>query len=193
MQSVVVSTFNTFDWLLITVLAISTVTAFFRGMIKVLFSLAGLILGIFLAGWYYLSLASRLRPFIPSLPAAQVVSFIVIAMGVMVVCSLLATILRKAVSAVGLGIFDRLLGAAFGLLRGLLLGVAIMMALLAFLPNAPWLKHSTLAPYFIAGAHAVCFVVPQHLQQQITTGATHLLQRSPELFRSHTSGRDPHH
>ena len=183
MQSPDVSTFTAFDWFLIATVAVSTIAAFFRGIIKVLFSLAGLILGILVAAWNYVALATRLHGFISSMPAAEVTAFLLIAIGIMVVFALLASVLRKAVNAVGLGFFDRLLGAAFGFLRGMLLGVAVMMAVTAFLPGSPWLKNSRLAPYFLTGAHAVSFVVPQHFQQQISAGATHLLQKSPELFR----------
>ena len=185
MQTPDLSTFTAFDWFLTATVAVSTIAAFFRGIIKVLFSLAGLILGILVAAWNYVALASRLHSLIRSTPAAQVVAFLLIAIGIMVVFSLLATVLRKAVSAVGLGLFDRIIGALFGCLRGVLLGVAVMMALTAFLPGTPWLKNSRLAPYFFSGAHAVSFVVPRHLQQQISAGAAHLLQQSPELFRHH--------
>jgi membrane protein required for colicin V production len=158
------SALTAFDWFLIALVAISTSAAFFRGFIKVLFSLAGLILGILLASWNYLSLATQLHDFITSFAAAQVVAFLLILCIVMIVFAILASVLRKAVSAVGLGFFDRLLGAAFGL------------------PGSPWIKHSQLAPYFLAGAHAVSFVVPQHFQEQMSAGATHLLQKSPELL-----------
>ena len=183
MQSPDVSTFTAFDWFLIATAAVSTIAAFFRGIIKVLFSLAGLILGILVAAWNYVALAARLHGFITSMPAAEVTAFLLIAIGIMVVFALLATVLRKAVAAVGLGFFDRLLGAAFGFLRGMLLGVVVMMAVTAFLPDSPWLKNSHLAPYFLSGAHAVSFVVPPHLQELISAGATHLLQKSPELFQ----------
>ena len=176
------SALNAFDWLLIALVAISTLAAFFRGFIKVLLSLAGLILGILLASWNYLSLATQLHGFITSFAAAQVIAFLLILCIVLIVFAILASVLREAVSAVGLGFFDRLLGAAFGFLRGMLVGIAVMMAVIAFLPGSPWIKRSQLAPYFLAGAHAVSFVVPQHFQEQMSAGATHLLQQSPELL-----------
>lgn len=179
------STFTAFDWFLTAIVALSTIAAFFRGIIKVLFSLAGLIFGIILAAWNYVALATRLHGLIGSIAAAQVVAFLLIAIATMVIFSLLAAMLRKAVSAVGLGFFDRIFGAAVGFLRGVLIGVAVMMAISAFLPGAPLVKNSRLAPYFLRGAHAVSFVVPQRMQQQISAGAAHLLQQSPELFKYH--------
>ena len=180
--------FTTFDWFLVVVVALSTIAAFFRGFIKVLFSIGGLILGLLAASWYYTPVAARLT-LLPTLAARQVTAFILILVIIMVVFTVIAGFLRKAVSAIGLGFFDRLLGAGFGFLRGVLLGVAVLMAFAAFSPNWGPLKNSQLAPYFLAGAHAVSFIVPAQLQQQVAAGATHLLQRSPELFEPHTFGQ----
>ena len=55
------TSFTSFDWFLVILVAGSTLAAFFRGIIKVLFSLLGLIVGTVLAGWNYLALANRLR------------------------------------------------------------------------------------------------------------------------------------
>jgi membrane protein required for colicin V production len=150
----------------------------------VLFSLAGLIVGIVLAGWEYMRLAGWLSRWILSVPAAQIVAFLAIVIGVMVVASVLAAVVRRTARAVGLGFLDRLLGAGFGLVRGVLLGVAAMLLAAAFFPGSGWIKNSVLAPYFLSGAHAVSFVVPQHLQDQVTAGRRYLLERSPEMLKS---------
>jgi membrane protein required for colicin V production len=78
---------------------------------------------------------------------------------------------------------DRLLGAGLGLVRGVLLGVAVMMAMTAFSPRSAWIRNSLLAPYFLAGAHAVSFVVPQHLQQQMAEGTRHLVEKTPGMLK----------
>ena len=178
---------TSFDWFLIAVLAISTFAAFRRGIIKVLFSLAGLVVGILVASWNYLALAQRLHTWITSFAAAQVIAFLAILLVITIAFSFAARLVRKGISFVGLGFLDRLFGAAFGLARGALLGVAVMMAIAAFTPQSAWLRNSRLAPYFLSGAHAVSFVVPQRFERQITTGANLLLQQTPELFRPHAS------
>ncbi len=185
---ITLASLTAFDWLLATVVAVSTIAAFLRGIIKVLFSLAGLVAGIVLASWNYLALAERLHKQLSSFAAAEVVAFVAILVVVTVVFSLAARLVRKGVSMVGLGFADRLLGGAFGLARGALLGVAVMMAIAAFLPDAPWLKASRLAPYFLSGAHAVSFVVPERLKLQIAAGAAHVLEQVPGGGQ-----RFPHH
>ena len=178
--------FNSFDWFLILLLVISTVTAFMRGFIKALFSLGGFLLGIIFAAWNYLAVATALHRIILSFEVAEVVAFILILVVVAVLFSVIAGLLRKAVAAVGLGFLDRLLGAAFGFLRGCLLGAAVMMAVLAFVPKAPLVENSQLAPYFLGAAHAVSFVVPEQFQQQVASGAAHLLRATPKMLRPHT-------
>ena len=101
----------------------------------------------------------------------------------MIVASLLGRLLRHTASAIGLGFVDRLLGAAFGLVRGALLGVALLLAATSFLPSAPWIENSHLAPYFLRAAHAVSFVMPSDLKQRLLDGLDHLKHTSPDWIK----------
>jgi membrane protein required for colicin V production len=172
-----------FDWVLIALLLYSTIRAFLRGFLLEVFSLVGLIAGILLAGWNYSVLAMSFTRLNMSLAAARIVAFLLIALGVMIVCGLAGKLLRSGVSAIGLGFIDRLLGAAFGLARGCLLGVALMMVLAAFGPRWNWITNSQLAPYFLVGAHGVSFVVPHDLEQQISRGAIDLKHKAPNWIK----------
>ncbi len=172
--------FNGLDWFLVLVVLWSVITALLRGIIRELFGLAGTVLGLLLASWNYTALASWLSRWITSLPAAEVAAFGIIAFGIMLGCTLLGRLLRGTARTVGLGPLDRLAGAAFGLLRGALLGVLFLMIATAFLPPQNLLATSYLAPYFLAAAREVSFVVPQDLQRRIGDGIKsirHLAQR----------------
>jgi membrane protein required for colicin V production len=178
--------FTYFEWFLVLLVVLSTAMAFSKGIIRVLLSLGGLTAGILIASWNYLSVARNLQRYIPDLTIAEVVAFLLILVLVIILFAWIAKVLRSSVKAIGLGFFDRLLGAIFGFIRGLLLGVAVLMAITAFYPNSPWVENSRLAPYFLDGVHAVSFVVPRDFQDQISAGATYVLHRTPELFRPHT-------
>ena len=180
-------TFNAFDWLLLAVLLWSTVIAFLRGIIRVLFSFVGLIAGIVLASWYYPNLAQRLTSILPTRATAEVTAFLLIAISTMVLIGLLGRLVSRTARAVGLGIPDRLLGALFGFARGCLLGVAVMMAVAAFTPTSTWIAQSRLLPYFLDGAHAVSFVVPVDLQQRIVHGAEVLKHKAPDWIKPHST------
>jgi membrane protein required for colicin V production len=171
---------NLFDWILIVLLAYSTIMAFVRGIILELFSLGGLIAGILLASWNYKHVADLLSRLITTPATAQIVAFLLIVVGIMVLSTLLGKALNRTAHAIGLGFFDRLLGAVFGLARGCLLGVALLMAIAAFQPHSTWIENSRLSSYFLAGAHAVSFVVPHDLQQQILNGAQQIKHTAPD-------------
>jgi membrane protein required for colicin V production len=174
---------NLFDCFLIAVLAYSTIVAFLRGIILELFSLGGLIAGILLASWNYKHLATILETFITTPVLAEIIAFLLLIIAVMVLSTLLGKALNRTAHAIGLGLFDRLLGALFGFGRGCLFGVAILMAVAAFLPHSAWIANSRLSSYFLAGAHAVSFVVPHDLQQQILNGAEQLKHTAPDWIK----------
>jgi membrane protein required for colicin V production len=174
---------NLFDCFLIAMLAYSTVVAFLRGLILELFSVGGLIAGILLASWNYKHIAIILGHVITTPATAEIVAFLLIIIGVMVLSTLLGKALNRTAHAIGLGFFDRLLGALFGFARGCLFGVAILMAIAAFLPDSEWIANSRLSSYFLAGAHAVSFVVPHDLQQQILNGAQQLKHNAPDWIK----------
>jgi membrane protein required for colicin V production len=174
---------NLFDWFLIAILAYSTIMAFVRGIIIELFSIGGLIVGILIASWNYNHVAKILERLITTPATAQIIAFLLIVIGVMVLSTLLGKTLNRTAHAIGLGFFDRLLGAVFGLARGCLFGVAILMAIAAFRPHSAWVENSRLTPYFLAGVHAVSFVVPYGLQQQIMNGAMQLKHIAPDWIK----------
>jgi membrane protein required for colicin V production len=181
---------NPLDWLLAILLLYSIVRAAIRGFFQEAFSLAGLILGFLLACWFYRPLALNLKGLINSPPVAQLVAFLLLALVTMIIASILGKILQRTASAIGLGIVDRLLGAAFGLLRGALLGLALLLAITAFLPASPWIENSLLAPYFLRAAHAVSFVMPSDLKLRFFDGLRHVKHATPDWIKhgisSHT-------
>jgi len=174
---------NLFDWFLVAMLAYSTIMAFLRGIILELFSLGGLIAGILFASWNYSLVAGYLSRLITTPATAQIVAFLFLVVAVMVLSTLLGKAVNRTAHAIGLGFFDRLLGAVFGFARGCLFGVAILMAVAAFRPHSTWAENSRLSPYFLAGAHAVSFVVPYDLQRLIRTGIEQLKHTAPDWIK----------
>ena len=172
-----------FDLFLAAILAYSTIAAFVRGILREAFSLGGLIAGVLLASWNYRQLALLMDRLITTPATAQVVAFLLILIGVTVLAALTGRALHHTADAIGLGFFDRLLGAAFGFVRGCLLCVVILMVAAAFWPQIPWISNSRLSSYFLGGAHAVSFVVPHELQQQILEGAEQIKHNAPDWIK----------
>lgn len=181
--SELLSSLTALDWLLVLVLAWSTILALVRGLIRELFSLAGLAAGVLLASWYYRPVASWLEQWISSAPAAKTAAFLSIALSVGVAAGLLGRLFRRTAKTIGLGWFDRLAGGLFGFLRGCLMITAVMLAIVAFAPSFSALRTSRLAPYFLDAAHGISFLVPHDLEAEINGGVTALKHISPHWIK----------
>ena len=117
---------NWLDIVIIVVLVLSVFGGLVQGFIRTVLGLAGLVLGIYLAGRYYAAFGEWLP--IASTNVANTVAFVIILVGVMVLAGLVALFLRRLISAIMLGWADKLLGAVCGLiLGGLLCGAALTM------------------------------------------------------------------
>lgn len=175
MEKLQISSLTSFDWFLIVLTAISVVLAFRRGLLRVVFSLAGLVAGILVASWNYEQAAEFFLPQFRHPTLTRVLTFLVLLVVTYCCFLVVGALVRKSVHAVGLGVIDRTLGAVFGFFRGVLLSGVLLVTLAAFLPDSPWIRSSLLAPYFFTGTHAVSFVVPETFGQQIAAGASRLL------------------
>jgi membrane protein required for colicin V production len=130
---------NGFDLVLLAVIVLSTLFAFARGVVRELIALAAWIAG-FVAAIEYAEPVAGLFSWLHATPAAQhVLAFVLILFVVVIAGALIARALSGTVKAIGLGFVDRLLGAAFGLARGILLVVAFaLVAGVTSLPGHDW-------------------------------------------------------
>ncbi|MFC1974532.1 CvpA family protein [Chloroflexota bacterium] len=134
-------------WLDIVILVVLIVSALFglkTGIIKAVLSLAGLIVGVILAGRYYVPLSEQLT-FIPQVSVAKIVAFAIIVVGVGVIAGVLASFLKWAASVVMLGWVNRLGGAVFGLLLGATFCAALLATWVRFLGAGQAIAESGLA------------------------------------------------
>jgi len=161
-----VGNWNGLDWALFVILLLSTVRAWMRGLVQALFGLLGFVGGFQLASWNYAAAGDWIyeKGLLKSLPNARIAAFLAIVAAIVIAFELIGRGVRKSAHAVGFGIFDHSLGAAFGLARGLLLGVGVIVGVTAFAPQSGWVEGSKLSPYFLGAAHAVSFLVPHNLQ-----------------------------
>lgn len=139
---------NGFDIALIAVVALSTLFAFARGVVREVVSLVAWVAAFVLALAYAGDVAGLFSRFDITPVAKHVVAFALIAVGVLIVGALIGALVSKAVRAVGLGFVDRALGALFGLARGVLavVGFALVAGVTA-LPKQVWWQNAMLSPY----------------------------------------------
>jgi membrane protein required for colicin V production len=128
------------DWTLLAVLLLSALLGVWRGLVYEVMSVAAWVAAFVLAQAY----ASQAAAWLPlqgfSAPLQLAAGFAVVFMASAFVGGLVAWLVRHVVESVGLRPVDRVLGAAFGLLRGLLilLGVAVVVSMTPLQQHNGW-------------------------------------------------------
>ena len=131
---------NWVDYLIIFIVAASTLFGAWRGFVKEALSLVTWLAAIWFAWRFTFVVEPMLGDWVsaPELKiwAARAIVFVVI----MVVGGLIAWLMRELVRHTGLSGTDRLLGSFFGLLRGaLIFGLIVIAVQLSALDQDPWL------------------------------------------------------
>jgi membrane protein required for colicin V production len=112
------------DWVFVAVLVASLMLGAWRGLVYELVSVLGWIAAFIVAQWLAPDAAERLPMSTASEPVRYAAGFVVVFVATAFAGGLLAWMTKKLVEAVGLRPVDRTLGAAFGMLRGLVLLLA---------------------------------------------------------------------
>ena len=167
---------NIADWIILLALVLSVVQAASSGFFQEAFGIAGLVFGYLIAAWQYRHLAGYFAPFISSQWLGEIVAFLAIFFGVMVLAGVLGKIVRWIVKEAGLNVVDRFLGGVLGLVRGCLVVAIVLVSMTAFTPTSRWLQGSGLAPYFLVVGRAVIWVAPAELRAQFYKGLDYLRQ-----------------
>jgi membrane protein required for colicin V production len=151
---------NWLDIVLISIMAIGALTGLWLGIIKAVLFMAGIIVGVVLAGRFHTPLAEQLT-FIPQESIAKIVAFAIILIGVMVIALVLARLLKWAASMMMLGWVNRLVGAAFGLLLAATFCGALLAAWLHFFEEGVAIQESIVANILISYFPLVLGLLPE--------------------------------
>jgi membrane protein required for colicin V production len=166
-----VASLNLADWVILAIIALSVLTAAMQGFLFEVISLAGVVLGYLLAVWEYHFVANWFAPYVKAPWVADILGFIVILLAVMVLAGIIARLARWLMKEVGLHWFDRILGGAFGLVRGCLTAAIVLLGFTTFNPQSNWLEGSRLAPYFLVVAHGASWLAPYDVRARFRQGA----------------------
>ena len=148
------------DYTLLAIVAISAIIGAVRGLLREAISLITWIVALW-AGWKY---ADRVGPYLEGLlaedPVNTWVARALVALGVLLVGTLVGVLLNQFVRMSIFSGFDRFLGFLFGLLRGVVvLGVLAILGQLLQLDRSTWWRDSNLMGYAESSAAAIRKVV----------------------------------
>ena len=150
------------DWIFVAVLVVSLLVGAWRGLVYELLSLVNWIAAFLLAQWF----APDVAHYLPVANATEVVryaaGFVVVFVVALFVGGLLAFGVRKLVEAVGLRPVDRVLGALFGLARGAVVLLAlVVVAGMTPLVKSPWWQESAGAGVATVALNGLKPVLPE--------------------------------
>jgi len=157
---------NPFDILIIVILSYSLIRGLFRGLVKEISSLIGVLGGFYAAYTYYKHLAGLLSGLIQDTSYLNILSFLIIFCGVLIVVSMLGVVIKYLMNIAFLGWVDRVCGVLFGFAKGILIVSVLFISLTAFLPKgSTFLKKSVLAPHVSWVSEKMAKVVSQEMKQ----------------------------
>jgi membrane protein required for colicin V production len=154
------------DWVLLAVLALSVLVGASRGLIFELMSLAGWLVAYFAAVWFAPEAARHLPVGAPGSGLNHSVALVLCFAAALVLWGLLARLVRMLIKATPLTVPDRLLGAAFGALRGFVV-LIVVTTVVALTPAAqsPLWKGSVGAQVLAATVKGLKPLLPAPLAQ----------------------------
>jgi membrane protein required for colicin V production len=156
------------DWILIGVLVFSTLLGAWRGLVYEVLSLLGWVAAFFAAQWF----APQVAVLLPMTSASESVryaaAFVLVFIAAVFTAGLLTFLIKKLIESVGLRPVDRTLGAAFGLLRGVLVLLAATVVIgMTSLNTRDWWKESTGAPVLESAVASLKPLLPEQFAKYL--------------------------
>lgn len=144
--------FNWADWVILGILVASCLFGLMRGLIKEALSVVNWIIAVLVAVAYRDPLASLLVNQIETPSVRQIVAFGSLFIATLMVGALVNYLIGELVKITGLSATDRVLGMVFGLLRGFVVVMAILLLIppIISIDQDRWWTESILIPDFLA-------------------------------------------
>ena len=150
---------NWLDIIILIILVIPTLIGLRVGIIKALLSVAGVVVGVILAGRYYGVFAEHLT-FISQPSLAKIAAFAIILIGVMAIAAVLASMIKWAISIVMMGWINRIGGAVFGFVLGAIFCGALLTMWVKFVGITGPVYESALAVFLLDSFPMVLALLP---------------------------------
>jgi membrane protein required for colicin V production len=156
------------DWILAAVLLASLAIGAWRGLVYELMSLAGWVAAFFVAQLFAPQAAEWLPMGKAAEPVRYAAGFVVVFVATAFAAGLLSWLAKKLIDAVGLRPVDRTLGAAFGLVRGIVLLLAAAVVVnMTQLQSSAWWQESKGAPVLTAALKGLKPALPEEFAKYL--------------------------
>jgi len=161
---------NLLDIIIIIILGYCLIRGFFRGLIKEMSSIIGVLCGFYVGNAYYSIFATRLsEAWNISLAYSNILVFMLLFCGVLVFVSILGVIIKYLMNIAFLGGVDRICGMFFGIAKGVLITSVLLMILTAFLPKDSVIKKSFLSRHIINISEFITKMAAENVKKEFST------------------------
>lgn len=165
------------------------VRGIFRGFVKEVMGIAGLILGFILARSYYPLVAEAFEPVVRNHSLRQVIGFVVLFVSTSLLIGLLGLVLDRLIKVTISDLTEGLLGAGIGLIKAVALSAIVLMVLTAFIRiDRPFFEESLAWPSLRYLSDNLRGMVPSDLENilenkplQVPKGLKKKLPKLPRL------------
>lgn len=179
------------DLLLAVIVGGSVLFGFLAGFARAGVSFLAAIAGVLFGFWFYGIPAGFIHRYVGSQTFSNIAGFLVVFFVCVLMGALIGKLLAKLLKWTGLSWLDRLMGAGFGLVRGVIAAVAFVSILLAFTPKPVpnWMTGSMLLPYAIDASNMVATLAPRGLKNSVRETVAEVHQLWDDQVRK--SRREP--
>ena len=154
---------NTFDIVVVAVVGGLTVLGLWKGLVKQLVALAGVVAGYMIAMRFYGPVSGFLTSFRPG--TAKVISFVIIFVACILCAHLLGYAAGKLLGISGLGFLNRVGGGLVGFVKGCVIVSLVVFIWIAFLPeNNNLFKGSSTIRYILPAVEVMKNTTPADLK-----------------------------
>ena len=159
---------NLLDIIILIAMVFFILKGLYRGPVREVASLAGVIAGIWVANLFHPQMSNHLKSYLPPTQFLPLISFSAIFASVLFLSNLTGWFLRLLFMKAFLGWAGRTLGAGLAILKGVIIIHLFMILLTFFLPSrAPLIAKSKLAPLIIVSYQSMTHLIYPDLYQKL--------------------------
>jgi len=158
-----------FDYAVLLIVGLSVLFGAMRGLVREVLSLVAWVTAFVAANFLAAEVAVLLPQTVATVELRLLAGFMVVFVVVLILMIVLAIMASKLVKSAGLGVEDRLLGGLFGLARGLLVVVIlVLLAGLTSLPRQPVWRNALLSDPLQSVAVRIKSWLPAEFAKRVT-------------------------
>lgn len=159
---------NIFDIVIIVVISFCLIRGLFRGIVREVSSIVGVIAGFYGAYTYFPIISPYFAKWISTQGYRNLLSFFILFCAILICISLIAVLIRYFLNIVFLGWVDRLCGMIFGGVKGILIISVLFIMLTTFLPrNSTILVKSRFSSPVAKISEAVSVFIDHNMKKEL--------------------------